>query len=132
MVNFKHSCAALNGIHPAVVSRAEDLILMMARGEDLVAACEILSVGERKELEEAVISHTPSSLPQVFSNNSHDAQEAVARAFVQEDFDDDDDDDEDENEESNSGTSEARETARMKLERILQGVSTSEGYMSSS
>jgi len=35
---------------------------MMARGEDLVAACEILSVGERKELEEAVISHIPSSL----------------------------------------------------------------------
>jgi len=27
---------------------------MMARGEDLVAACEILSAGERKELEEAV------------------------------------------------------------------------------
>lgn len=45
---------------------------MMARGEDLVAACEILSVEERKELEEAVISHIPSSLPQVFSNNNYD------------------------------------------------------------
>ena len=54
------------------MSRAEDLILMMARGEDLVAACEILSVEERKELEEAVISHIPSSLPQVFSNNNYD------------------------------------------------------------
>ncbi|KAG0641233.1 muts domain V-domain-containing protein [Tuber brumale] len=62
--SFGTVCAALNGIHPAIVSRAEDLILMMARGEDLVAACEILSAGERKELEEAVISHTnPSTSP---------------------------------------------------------------------
>ena len=63
---------------------------------------------------------------QVCSNN-HNPQEAVARAFVQEDFDDDD---EDEDGEPNSETSETRETARMKLERILQGVSTLEGYMS--
>ncbi|KAI9796474.1 MAG: MutS protein msh5 [Piccolia ochrophora] len=34
-------CAALNGIDPAVVLRAQQLVLMSARGEDLVAACAI-------------------------------------------------------------------------------------------
>ncbi|KAL7267478.1 chaperone ATPase hsp78 [Rhizina undulata] len=71
--SFGTCCAALNGIHPEIVARAEDLILLAARGEDLVAVCTILSESERKELEEA---------------------ERVARAFLKQDFDESDSDEE--------------------------------------
>ncbi|KAG9575405.1 hypothetical protein KCU97_g14209, partial [Aureobasidium melanogenum] len=46
-------CAALNGIPLEVTNRAEELILLAARGEDLVAACAVLSESETKDLEEA-------------------------------------------------------------------------------
>ncbi|KAG9719728.1 hypothetical protein KCU73_g14721, partial [Aureobasidium melanogenum] len=46
-------CAALNGIPLEVTNRAEELILLAARGEDLVAACAILSESETKDLEES-------------------------------------------------------------------------------
>lgn len=51
--SFGTCCAALNSINPEIVARAEDLILLAARGEDLVAACGALSEGERRELEES-------------------------------------------------------------------------------
>ncbi|TIA61527.1 hypothetical protein D6C77_03421 [Aureobasidium pullulans] len=46
-------CAALNGIPSEVTSRAEELILLAAKGEDLVTACAILPESELKDLQDA-------------------------------------------------------------------------------
>ncbi|KAI9779319.1 MAG: MutS protein msh5 [Geoglossum umbratile] len=66
--SFGTVCAALSGIDPAIVSRADELILFAARGEDLVAACARVSEEEVKELE---------------------AAEAVARDFLVREFNED-------------------------------------------
>ncbi|KAF8475653.1 muts domain V-domain-containing protein [Kalaharituber pfeilii] len=66
--SFGTCCAALNGIDPAIVARAEDLILLSARGEDLIAACMKFSESEKMELESA---------------------EKIAREFLTWDFDED-------------------------------------------
>ncbi|KAI5240609.1 hypothetical protein E4T42_08313 [Aureobasidium subglaciale] len=47
-------CAALNGIPVEVTNRAEELVLLAARGEDLVQACAVVSEREREELEDAM------------------------------------------------------------------------------
>lgn len=52
--SFGTSCAAMNGIDKRVVDRAEELILLAARGEDLVEACSHLSTKEMGDLKEAV------------------------------------------------------------------------------
>ena len=44
----------MNGVAPEVVARAEELIRLSARGEDLVAACSVMPEAEALELEEAV------------------------------------------------------------------------------
>jgi DNA mismatch repair protein MSH5 len=51
--SFGTCCAAMNGIDPAIVERAEQLILLSVRGDDLVAACSLLSEEATKELEDA-------------------------------------------------------------------------------
>lgn len=51
--SFGTCCAALNGVDPAIIDRAEELILMSARGEDLVAACAKLSNAEIQDLDDA-------------------------------------------------------------------------------
>ncbi|KAH8697365.1 putative DNA mismatch repair protein Msh5 [Talaromyces proteolyticus] len=51
--SFGTFCAAMNGIDPAIVSRANELVSLSARGENLVSACARLSEKEKKILEEA-------------------------------------------------------------------------------
>ncbi|OJD19083.1 hypothetical protein AJ78_00956 [Emergomyces pasteurianus Ep9510] len=51
--SFGTNCAALNGIDPAIISRANEIGTLAARGEDLVVICAKMSVNEMGELEEA-------------------------------------------------------------------------------
>jgi DNA mismatch repair protein MSH5 len=47
----------MNGVPPEIVQRAENLILLSMRGEDLLAACCQMPGDEAAELEEAVSQH---------------------------------------------------------------------------
>lgn len=44
----------MNGVDSAVVARAEELVILNAKGEDLVAACTEVSVGEVADFLQAV------------------------------------------------------------------------------
>ncbi|KAJ5682222.1 DNA mismatch repair protein MutS core [Penicillium macrosclerotiorum] len=51
--SFGTICAAINGVEAAIVDRANEIALLAARGENLIAACAILSEEETKALQEA-------------------------------------------------------------------------------
>ncbi|QDS74512.1 hypothetical protein FKW77_007276 [Venturia effusa] len=51
--SFGTTCAAMNGVAPEIVGRAEEFIRLSVRGEDLVAACSAMPEAETMELEEA-------------------------------------------------------------------------------
>jgi DNA mismatch repair protein MSH5 len=44
----------MNGVPPEIIQRAENLILLSSRGENLVAACCEMPEDEAEDLEEAV------------------------------------------------------------------------------
>lgn len=52
--DYCSSCAALNGVDGSVVNRANELVDLSAKGEDLVAACASISQQEEDDLREAV------------------------------------------------------------------------------
>ncbi|KAJ5975477.1 hypothetical protein N7481_009184 [Penicillium waksmanii] len=52
--SFGTICAAINGIDAAIVARADEIASLAARGENLIAACAILSTEESKCLQHAV------------------------------------------------------------------------------
>ena len=51
-------CAAMNGIDLKIIERADQLVLMSARGEDLVAACAVMKDSEARDYEDAVSDGT--------------------------------------------------------------------------
>jgi DNA mismatch repair protein MSH5 len=63
--SFGTLCAMMNGIDKAVVERADELILLSARGEDLITACARIPEDEAQQLEDA---------------------EQVGRQFLEQDF----------------------------------------------
>ena len=44
----------MNGIDPKIIDRADKLVLLSAKGEDLVAACASMKPGEERDYEDAV------------------------------------------------------------------------------
>lgn len=54
MVSNLCSCAEMNGIERVITKRAQELILLQSRGEDLVAACSTLPPEEAADLNMAV------------------------------------------------------------------------------
>lgn len=83
--SFGTYCAAINGVPSTVIQRAEDLIRLAARGENLVEACAELPEDELAELEDAVDS-VPLRLPVACLLNF--VQEQIARDFLAVEIDD--------------------------------------------
>ncbi|RMJ23119.1 mismatch repair protein [Aspergillus sp. HF37] len=52
-ITYLYNCAAINGINKAIVTRANELAALSARGENLIAACAVLSAEETRVLGEA-------------------------------------------------------------------------------
>ena len=51
--SFGSHCAAMNGVDPVIVGRSEELILLCARGENLVTSCAKISEEEEDLLKVA-------------------------------------------------------------------------------
>ena len=80
MLTYNVSCATVNGIDKTVVERAEDLCLLCARGEDLVAACATLSKKDESNLQVAVGAAWQWRITAEFF------KEDTARSFLSEDI----------------------------------------------
>ncbi|BCS09828.1 MutS protein msh5 [Aspergillus luchuensis] len=52
-ITYLYKCAAMNGISQTIVNRADEIASLSARGENLMAACAVLSAQETQALEDA-------------------------------------------------------------------------------
>lgn len=53
VTSYGSCCAALNGVDSAIVERANHLVELSAKGENLVAACAAISLEEEEDLKDA-------------------------------------------------------------------------------
>ncbi|GAQ41630.1 DNA mismatch repair protein Msh5 [Aspergillus niger] len=53
-ITYLYKCAAMNGISQTIVDRADEIASLSARGENLIAACAVLSAQETQALDDAV------------------------------------------------------------------------------
>lgn len=79
LTGHNHSCAAINGIDGAIVARANEIALLAAQGENLVAACATLSADEMQALQEAVCNDPPGGGGAYFVGHITEALTFVAR-----------------------------------------------------
>lgn len=77
--NGLSSCAAINGINQVIVSRANELAALSARGENLIAACAVLAAEETQLLGEAV--GNPVLIARTYSDETP-AKDVLARRFL--------------------------------------------------
>ncbi|KAL6718082.1 chaperone ATPase hsp78 [Lecanora helva] len=53
ILSYGSCCAALNGVETSIIDRADELVELSTRGEDLVAACARMTLQEEEDLIEA-------------------------------------------------------------------------------
>ncbi|KAF3910543.1 hypothetical protein ABW21_db0201173 [Orbilia brochopaga] len=79
--SFGTVCAAMNGVEKPIVDRAEDLIVKLARGEDLVSACAVMGPDEKREF--AYAEHIATRFMQIELDAEMTDEEAQASSARQ-------------------------------------------------